>query len=1774
MMLSSNAPLYSPCARCQGGKIEHFPKQKKIQITVLALVFLVGFLLFMVGGSQLLQFKLGPDNPPIKIKSPGALLTGVGAILMALMGVIAYFLMGIVKQLKGWFFLECPYCEEGYIKSQEVGYFKATLFFLDQFLFHEILIPMYHAITFRKFWSAENRKLKFLFVLKMLFYLFIFFGSIPFLVFLLGTKQSFGLLFSFGVMFYLLVLIFSMKEEDTHQRGVIFLMVPLYYVSMVEIFRWAWVVSAQSFVPDMSDFLFLGLENLIRTQLFVDFFEVYDLPLADIEETSFLAHTAIFCTRLLLDAAIITMIIRAFLYSFRRSWIYKHTGENTTQMSDPDALLNLENLTISRHPKKMEEVLQNLQEVTSVLQNTQKYVTTVNQTLKGRSSAENLQASLECEKILGDWQFPESQKEETKERLHVSVLDRVLATLIMAIWSVAFLFGLNYFIHDLTQREIAFLMDQAETEKYQQDPFKRMILYERVLKKDAKHEQGLLKSAGTMLDIADRRVDLFALDQGERDIDNFFQRVLTLERLAGLDSPYQKTLREMAGRAYVARGKIFFLRGDLNRSIAELNKENSDDLRRTRYGVAFYEACDRLLTQGATEEDFEKVLLLLGEVPDPSSRVLAELGVMLAQANQKKLAEALMALERFLNHSEMRCSPPLKLHLELLLVRGWSQQNRLEEAKEKLQTLLKQDSVPVMATLENAHWLRQQNKWAEASSQIQEFLPHASGSALNKTLLLQGVLQYLQNEQDLALTTFGKVWAREGVQENLRAHLTFFLQHKISAEEMENRLALQPLYHEEQTAVAHFYLGLVALSEKRFSQAGKHFAFCSTGAESFVEVDQARRELVLLQLQFEKQSYDARFLFPLVRISTLTKQLQEEIRLMILPAHKVLQALEWAGNSSSDSMRSESLVSVAQANILASEQILPALRKGLQDESLLVKQAALEGLLTLGADSAKLQEEVFLILALQAPEDASPELMDQIQQVKRTAVKVMESFGEASVNALTKALEDTDKYIRRDAGYALARLKEKAISAKEMLTQKLEDPEVIVRDAAFEAIANLGKDGVPVLLHLLEKSSHSSLVIQAIKVLQKSYPSVYLKEKTKIIPFFLKALTTDKDPETRRYAAQQLIRLGVGPESVPDKAVQLQLQERLQELLRTSDPLKQVAGALALLAYGTAFDQEVKEAQDFCEQYLQKLPTEKQKEFLAVLSAPEYRKKSFSLLFVTLQKKDKELKRYIERIFQGFREEGEKFAPYLTLFFQNLVDHLLLVEDEEGIFFEWGIQYLNSFFNELAPEAIPPMFALLHHPRASVHEAVLEAWNSDFEMTPELQKSILKGLNSTDSAVKKSHFTLLLDLEVEDESILPLMKESLSSEEPEVVAAALKFLSQNTNDVGEKEMARVEEILSSEQEDFEEAQENAFLLFGAKNGTEALSNYLKAKEPNLQLLAIKALGKLYRDLDDEAEQEKLAKLFLRFLKGNDADVVAETIQSIMEYRVDGEGFDKELNRLAKGKNEDLQEPAKEALLRRDPGSYLPELKTRLQSDDPDEVLQTLNLLGSLDEIPFEFVEVLIVLSQHSSSKIVPLANEYLADLKNETLFQLLDATKESSVVFALKRLKAKGKKAKSALSKVQALVETKPSLGLLALQTWGDITAQTWTEQERAWLLKQTEATSLDVQIEAHYLLAKGGQEESLKQIRQFLRQPQLSSERAESVVEKLAMLRPVEALPFLTQTLISRYSTIRPVFAIRLIGKLGKSAETALPVLKDLLLDPNPMLQVELAQAITRIEK
>ena len=184
---SSQNNIYEICKRCDHGKIHGLDKKDKIIIIVTTLILLIPLFFVFQASMQIAALKFA--NKTVPLKSPLMLQLVISGSIFVLLAWISHYYLKVINKIKSWFNKTCPYCKDGYVIKNRANAGQTIVYFLDLFIFEQILLPMYKTLTFQKFWKNETKEKLWVVASKLCFYLFLFFGSIPFLIFLLGSNK-------------------------------------------------------------------------------------------------------------------------------------------------------------------------------------------------------------------------------------------------------------------------------------------------------------------------------------------------------------------------------------------------------------------------------------------------------------------------------------------------------------------------------------------------------------------------------------------------------------------------------------------------------------------------------------------------------------------------------------------------------------------------------------------------------------------------------------------------------------------------------------------------------------------------------------------------------------------------------------------------------------------------------------------------------------------------------------------------------------------------------------------------------------------------------------------------------------------------------------------------------------------------------------------------------------------------------------------------------------------------------------------------------------------------------------------------------------------------------------------------------------------------------------------------------------------------------------------------------------------------------------------------
>ena len=180
--------IYQKCERCYNGKLEKYSFWR-----VLLLLFFIAAIavpLFFLGKVVLEVLRLKLLNESVPLKSPLMINGLMWAGILALVAIISHYGFNILRQVKALFTRVCPYCEQGFIVPDKVGIIRSTLYFLDLLIFEEILVPMYKALTFQRFWRASENKGESRLMIFLNYSSTFSFSLVPFLVLFFYWKRA------------------------------------------------------------------------------------------------------------------------------------------------------------------------------------------------------------------------------------------------------------------------------------------------------------------------------------------------------------------------------------------------------------------------------------------------------------------------------------------------------------------------------------------------------------------------------------------------------------------------------------------------------------------------------------------------------------------------------------------------------------------------------------------------------------------------------------------------------------------------------------------------------------------------------------------------------------------------------------------------------------------------------------------------------------------------------------------------------------------------------------------------------------------------------------------------------------------------------------------------------------------------------------------------------------------------------------------------------------------------------------------------------------------------------------------------------------------------------------------------------------------------------------------------------------------------------------------------------------------------------------------------
>jgi HEAT repeat protein len=1775
--------IYQKCSRCQDGKLKKYPFSRKFLTTLFVLLVLAPAAFLVHAGVQILAAKLA--NKALSIHDFCMLEAAIAGGALFVLGYLAHYEYGVLRHLKAWFRLVCPYCENGYLLKNRVGIWRALVYFFDIFLFEQILVPMYQALTLQMVWARDKRPRALWLLPKLLFYIFLFFGSVPFLVYLLGQNKVAGLVFSVLVMLYICYMIFaSSDKERSYQKSIVFLLIPLYYVSMVELFRWTWVFSSASLnlLPDESDFMLMGLENLVRTQLFFDVFEVYGMHIGDIQATSFLSYSAIFVTRLLLDVALISMLVAITIKCYRRAWVFKFTGQKSEQVTASESLLEMENVAVLGSPHDIGKMQKLVDHVVGVLAKTGPYVASV---ARVAGDAASKQAAEHCSRVVKQLAAGSTEEAEATAPGKLRWRTRFAALFFVTLWVCAFTWGIDIFIKDVTQREIRELMALAQKPELQQNPLLRQNIYLKVIRKDSKHREALMASAKTYLEVADLHAKLFDFDQTLIDIDKSFQQMMKLEAIVGKGQP---ELLALAAQSYIVRSKVFFMQKDWERAASELQKIRTEAYPDQLFTLRAYQAAQALYTPD-TAKTLATAERSLG-TPKPDKTAMLSLLRALDAAGRQDMAAFLRELELAVGNDKLpakRLRSLFALCLGETLTRQGKEQFAAAE-KYLRQSLQEQASGEVLLAL--SYLYRLQPDSGKMQESLQPVLADASLSPLMKLrarLQLASAL-WAANKKEEALIHVQECLAVHTMRDSLRKAVVEFLQGQGDAETLlAGAQSWNMATAERQKCIVSFYIGLRSLGENNISRAVEALRQCvSLGQTSLPEYYQARLELETLQIATEGKSYQSELFLDPAYLQMLAQAVKDELG-TIYTQQETGEALAFILGTEYSQEKSRALAAINQREALSGERYLPLLQKGLTDSDNEVKLAALEGLFKIGLTAKTLKNAVIATL------------QNEDEKVRRAAVKVMSRFGAEAADALEKALHDSDRYVRRDAAYALAQLGAAARPTLATLEAALLDKEIMVRDAALAAVKEIKPEGGAVLARFLDKdTSDAELRLLVLKELEASYPQLVEQAKGAIVPLLVKILLTSDDAQSSRFAAARLVMLHASDQHLPKSDVLPKLLARMRESLGDSDAQRRLRAALLFLQCRERWQEDAAPAFAVFFEAWDKATAGEAQKIVAALLHPENLNDAVVELLAKATTHATE--RVREAGWQGLR--GLMQSDSFTRWAQPVVAAIVreLSAQNEAVK-ESAPEFFKQCVANDAKVAVPVLLPFLMSDSETVRAAVSQALQQEevaYQPSEAENDVLLKALGSA-TEIQKMVLQAIYQLKVSDAKFYPELNKFLDSDDHALCAAAVKALcrySDHKDELRPKLLALLERKAEAKPKENEEGKdkeegesgekgegdsslaelkEAVLLTLGVFDGLDALYQ-LCEKQPELQKTVVDVILPVRALLGED--DSKAVSLFTRFLASQEKEVVESALEEMEKIKENCKPALAALKKLQKSDEPEIRKAVHKFLLQLSPADY--DLKSLSQllgeSDLRPATLPVLMARGKDTQIA---ITAVLACVEDEAVDVRQQAGQLLAQMGAVALPGLLKLTENSKPEVRISAVQAIGLmevvEARQFLDKLFARLATaNPELGEAILE----VVAKVVTLKDRQVALKplqqvaQNAGSSEKTRVFAWFAIAQlGFQSKALPEVTRLLEE---SHDNQKLIIEVLQKIDATYTANYLAQAIQQRYGKLSAVVAINSLQAVTPQTPQSLQALEEASEDANPRIREAATMVLQVIRK
>ncbi|WP_372367234.1 hypothetical protein [Candidatus Uabimicrobium sp. HlEnr_7] len=1900
-MLQTLMEMHKKCS-CNDWRV--YPSKYK-----LATLFICTLFSAVIGGLVFVGWKLSGDLEALKqnislstpwIKEALALFIG-----FAVFSLYAFFVYKLPQHFRSWGKSICPKCEKGYIVHRGVNPVKAVFYFVDNFLFGEILIPMFRTITFQHFWRSGYKTSKgfiskfFTFILQI----FLFFGAIPFLIFLLGQDNIMGLVCAIAVVLYIIYTIVARRksEDMDYQKSVVFLMIPLYYVSMVEIFRWAFLFSPEAaiLVPDRSDFLFLGIQNFIRTQLFLDLLDAVNI--ANLEVSGYLFLGATFVTRLLLDIAVISLLIKAGVESYRRTWIYYHTGRKIKDVSSKETLFDLENLVIVGNPSKIEEVREKLSEVMRVLGLVRPYAENVHQ-------MDDSESRIQAQECLNQLSGINADEQTGKTVAKNPWYNNALSLTCVALWSFAFIWGIQYFIDEIIKVEIKELMEKAESQTFLQDPIGRQQLYVRVLQKDANHDQAMLKSSENYLKLAELNERVFSYQQAEKDVDDAFIYLRKLDKNAAFKQQYQKELLQKSGEAYAIRGRLFFLQNDIERALEELRKRKTLDTRRMLFDIQLYNASLHLFTPQAPEY-FALATQELGFDLEYKFTYVQTLLKSLYSASNKDFTAFITQLQPVIEgkpESFTTLYPAFANALAHALVR---QGEKNYEAATKLfkevyDNDLYSGKAKYSALLGMANLYSLRGQFTDAKVVLDKILDD-SNTPVNErrmALLAKATACLHGKETAAAQENIQKVITNyTDIREAYGQQILNYIAGKISADQLLDEAQSWNIgVSEKQHTLCYYYLGVIKAIAKKHDEAAVFWRRCvQLNLNSLPEVMQAKQELENLQVRFEGKSYQSELFFNDVYLSHLNKLVREQIKSKINPQQKTIDALKFLLDTKYQDEKIAALNSIASHGSLNNDDFLSLITIALKSDDAELKTAALENLKVLPREaSLKLKDNII------------EELNSKEELVRRSAVKVLSILRE--VAPLVIALENEDEYVRRDSGYALAKMKIDATPAAKALEKALYDEKITVRDAAFAAVIHIEKSAAASVFQKLvadKSQKDTELRIKALRELSSNHPQAYLAIKDDVVPLLVDILMNSQDAQSSRWSALQLIRVQASDEDLEPNKVRPQLKKRMLELMNSYDAQTKIVAASWYLHFHERWDENIEPATRI---FISRWQQGTELDQLAVANSFLLGRDRISsgaaiVLDKALRHGDNKISSLAKRIYEN-SVIGKDFDNNIK---RSFVESLVGIVNDNNQAKVTALSILTKYKNDDAEGIVPHLLPFLLGENAEARQSIIEILDlesGDYSATPEDAELLVSGLDR-DIEIQKTILEVSSAFDISHEKMYSMCMSLIDSENFALSAAAIRILA-NFPDRKEQITAKLLPILQKEaadpygdddegdddedysdddegdddegdddedysdddegdddegdddedygdddegddegdddedygdddeddegdddegdddegdddegdddegdddegdddegdddegdddegddEEDDEDygdddeddegdeepseldKQDAALYTVGVLNGLDYLFDIANENDHLIES-AIPTVYEVQEKLDlDDAD----AMIYLsKFFSSDDEDTVLAALEEIENVEGEKSAALSALKTLQSSDNAEIRKLAQKLVLESEGSGDLNLIVKWLEDEDEEIRLVAVSVLSNIGIKNVSLVNKVAQRLDDESEEVRVKASEVLVKVGKPAVSAILRYTgssKQQLQMIAIETLGKMGANASTATgSLVKLLRKSSTAMRTTTLQTIAHIA----TPRERRYVLKpcklilKSKNFTNDHKVLAWVIVARVGLKE--KAINSLIAMLENQPQNQMFIIKNLREIDASYTVQYLKQVIRNRYGSIDVVAAIRILEILKQDAKSAIPVLREMAIDPNPKFSEAAKQALTAIE-